>query len=85
MPLKKKNNLIPLIIASIIGPFLALGFWILGYAFIPDAPVVSVIQQTSVIFIVLLSWGFLKEKITSLRILSMICVFLGVILTALNN
>jgi len=84
-PIKNKTNFIPLIIASIIGPFLALGFWILGYAFIAKPSVASIISQTSVIFIVLLSWFFLKEKITFFRILSMICVFLGVILTALNN
>jgi len=84
-PIKNKTNFIPLLIASIIGPFLALGFWILGYAFIAKPSVASIISQTSVIFIVLLSWFFLKEKITFLRILSMICVFLGVILTALNN
>ena len=84
-PIKNKTNFIPLLIASIIGPFLALGFWILGYAFIAKPSVASIISQTSVIFIVLLSWFFLKEKITFFRILSMICVFLGVILTALNN
>ena len=84
-PIKDKTNYIPLLIASIIGPFFALGFWILGYAFISKPSIASIISQTSVIFIVLLSWIFLKEKLTSLRILSMICVFLGVILTALNN
>jgi drug/metabolite transporter (DMT)-like permease len=84
-PIKYKNNFIPLLIASIIGPFLALGFWILGYAFISKPSIASIISQTSVIFIVLLSWIFLKEKLTSLRILSMICVFCGVLLTALNN
>ena len=74
-----------LITASIIGPFFALGFWILGYAFISKPSVASVISQTSVIFIVLLSWVFLKEKLTKLRIVSTICVFLGVILVAFNN
>jgi len=85
LPLKKSNNYIPLIIASILGPFLALGFWILGYAFISKPSVASIITQTSVIFIVLLSWLFLKEKLTKLRIVSTICVFSGVILAALNN
>ena len=85
VPLKDTNNYIPLIIASILGPFLALGFWILGYAFISKPSVASIISQTSVIFIVLLSWIFLKEKLTYLRIVSIICVLLGVILTILNN
>ena len=84
LPLKKKNNIIPLIIASITGPFLALGFWILGYAFIAMPSIASIIGQTSVIFIVLLSWIFLREKLTVLRIISMICVFIGVIFVAIK-
>ena len=85
LPLKEKKYSIPLITASIIGPFLALGFWILGYAFIAKPSIANIISQTSVIFIVLLSWVFLKEKITYLRIVSITCVLLGVILTILNN
>tara|TARA_B100001029_G_C15001997_1_gene418668 strand:- start:140 stop:1069 length:930 start_codon:yes stop_codon:yes gene_type:complete len=84
-PLKYKKNYIPLITASILGPFFALGFWILGYAFIAKPSVASIISQTSVIFIVLLSWIFLNEKLTKFRILSTILVFTGVVLVALNN
>ena len=84
-PLKDKNNYRPLIIASILGPFLALGCWILGYAFLSKPSVASIIGQTSVIFIVILSWLFLKEKITRLRILSTIFVFVGVILAVINS
>jgi len=83
-PLKDRNNYRPLIIASILGPFLALGCWILGYAFISKPSVASIIGQTSVVFIVILSWLFLKEKITQLRILSTIFVFIGVILAIVN-
>ena len=83
-PLKNIHNYKPLIIASITGPFLALGFWILGYAFIDQPAVASIIGQTSVIFIVLLSGLFLKEKLTNLRIISTIFVFLGVILATVN-
>ena len=83
-PLHEKQNLIPLIIASIIGPFIALGCWILGYAFIDKPSITSIIGQSSVIFIILLSWIFLKEKLTRLRILSAILVFIGVILVSLN-
>ena len=83
-PLLEKQNLMPLIIASIIGPFIALGCWILGYAFIDRPSITSIIGQSSVIFIILLSWIFLKEKLTRLRILSAILVFIGVILVSLN-
>ena len=83
-PIKVKKNLIPLLIASFIGPFLALGCWILGYAFIDKPSVASIIGQTAVIFIVILSWGFLKEQLTKLRIMSTILVFVGVILATIN-
>jgi len=83
-PLKTKNNFRILCIASVLGPFLALSFWILGYTFIAKPSVTSIITQTSVVFIVILSWLFLKEKITQLRILSTILVFIGVILATVN-
>jgi len=83
-PLKFKQNYIPLIIASVIGPFLALGCWILGYAFIDKPSIASIIGQSAVIFIILLSWLFLKESLTRLRILSAILVFFGVILVSVN-
>ena len=83
-PLKEKSNYKPLIIASILGPFLALGCWILGYGFIEKPSVVSIIGQTSVVFIVILSWLFLKEKLTGLRILSTSFVFIGVILATIT-
>lgn len=83
-PLKLKQNHIPLIIASVIGPFFALGCWILGYAFIDKPSIASIIGQSSVIFIILLSWFFLKESLTKLRILSAVLVFFGVILVSVN-
>ena len=83
-PLKIKHNLRILCIASFLGPFLALGFWILGYTFIAKPSVTSIIGQTSVVFIVILSWLFLKEKITKLRILSTTLVFIGVILATFS-
>ena len=83
-PLKEKKNYKPLIIASVLGPFFALSCWILGYAFIEKPSVTSIITQTSVVFIVVLSWLFLKEKLTRLRIVSTIFVFIGVILATVN-
>ena len=80
-PLKDKNNYRPLIIASILGPFLALGCWILGYAFMHKASQTSIIGQTTVIFISILSWLFLNEKFTLLRIISIILVCFGATLS----
>jgi len=84
-PLTNKNVLSKLLLASVIGPFFALGFWILGYAFIDKPSIASIISQTSVIFIVILSWIFLKEKLTPLRIVSISFAFIGVLLAIMNN
>jgi len=84
-PLANKIVLSKLLLASIIGPFFALGFWILGYAFIDKPSIASIISQTSVIFIVILSWIFLKEKLTPLRLVSISFAFIGVLLATMNN
>ena len=84
-PLTNRNVLSKLLLASVIGPFFALGFWILGYAFIDKPSIASIISQTSVIFIVILSWIFLKEKLTPLRIVSISFAFIGVLLATMYN
>jgi len=84
-PLTNRNILSKLLLASVIGPFFALGFWILGYAFIDKPSIASIISQTSVIFIVILSWIFLKEKLTPLRLISISFAFIGVLLATMNN
>jgi len=82
-PLKQSKLFIKIIISSGLGTFIALSFWIIGYANIEHPPIASILGQTSVVFIILLSWVFLKEKITFLRITSMLCALLGVCLTIL--
>ncbi len=82
-PLKKSVIIKKIIISSGLGTFVALSFWIIGYANIKHPPIASILGQTSVIFIILLSWIFLKEKITLIRIISMSCALLGVCLTIL--
>ena len=75
------NLIIKILFSSILGTFIALSFWIIGYANIEHPPVASILGQTSVIFIILLSWFFLKEKITKQRIVAMLFALSGVILT----
>lgn len=82
-PLKKSIIIKKIIISSGLGTFVALSFWIIGYAHIKHPPIASILGQTSVIFIILLSWIFLKEKITLIRAISMLCALLGVCLTIL--
>ena len=83
-PLKKSKLILKIIFSSGLGTFIALSFWIIGYANIEKPPVASIIGQTSVIFIILLSFIFLKEKISKLRIISILFALCGVVLISLK-
>ena len=78
-PLSNPRVLKKIFLSSSCGTFMALGFWIIAYSKL-EPPVASMLCQTSVIFILLLSVLFLKEKITSTRILSILVVISGVTL-----
>jgi len=80
-PLMNFNLMKKVLVGSFLGTFMALGFWILGYANINKPPIASILNQSAMIFIVIFSWIFLKEKITQLRILSIIFAIIGVCLT----
>ena len=77
-PLKESKILKQIIISSGLGTFVALSFWIVGYANIEKPPIASMLGQTSVIFIILLSWIYLKESITKVRLISIFFAILGV-------
>ena len=83
-PLKKSQILWKIIISSGMGTFIALSFWIIGYAYIEKPPIASILGQTSVVFIALLAWLLLNEKISRIRIVSMGVAILGVILITLK-
>ena len=74
----KSKILKQIIISSGLGTFVALSFWIVGYANIEKPPIASILSQTSVIFIILLSWIYLKERITKVRLISIFFAILGV-------
>ena len=80
-PLKDVKLFWRIVLSSGLGTFIALSFWIWGYANIQKPPIASIIGQTSTIFIIILSWLFLKEKISKLRIISIFFAMLGVSLT----
>ena len=84
LPLRSSKNLWKIFISSIFGTFVALSFWIIGYANIDKPPVASIIGQTSSIFIIILSIIFLKEKISKLRLVSISFALIGVILIILK-
>ena len=82
-PLKKSKIIWKILISSGLGTFLALSFWIIGYANIEKPPIASIIGQTSAIFILILSYLILKERITKLRLISILTALFGVILITL--
>ena len=84
IPLKKSKNLWKIILGSGIGTFIALSFWIIGYSYIDKPPIASIIGQTSVIFITILAWLILNEKISKIRLISMGIAIAGVLLITIK-
>ena len=80
-PLFNWKTIWKIILSSGLGTFLALSFWIIGYANITKPAIASILGQTSVIFIFVLSALVLKEKITSKRFVAITAAILGVLLT----
>ena len=80
-PLFNWQTIWKIILSSGLGTFLALSFWIIGYANITKPAIASILGQTSVIFIFVLSALVLKEKITSKRFVAITAAILGVLLT----
>ena len=83
-PLKKSNNLYKIILSSGLGTFIALSFWIIGYGYIEKPPIASIIGQTSVVFISILAWLILKERISKIRLISMGIAIIGVLLITIK-
>ena len=73
-----------ILLSSGLGTFIALSFWIIGYANIDKPPVASIIGQTSVVFITVFAWIILKERISKLRIISMVIAMTGVFLITIK-
>ncbi|OUW63410.1 MAG: hypothetical protein CBD58_00275 [bacterium TMED198] len=83
-PLKNFKILWKVLLSSGLGTFLALSFWIIGYANISKPPIASILGQSSAVFIVILAWIFLKEKISKIRIISILLASFGVYLSVLR-
>tara|TARA_B100001750_G_scaffold236904_1_gene241367 strand:+ start:797 stop:1717 length:921 start_codon:yes stop_codon:yes gene_type:complete len=84
LPLKNSKILWKIIVSSGLGTFIALSFWIIGYAKIDKPPIASIIGQTSVIFIAIMSYIILKEKISRIRFFSMGVAIIGVLLITMK-
>ena len=79
--IKQKTIIIKIITSSVFGTFMALGCWMMGQAYIEKLPLASILGQTALIFILIFSWIFLKEKITKIRIIASLFALLGVFLS----
>jgi len=68
-----------IVIASVLGTYLAMLFWLGGFKY-ANASVASVLNETANMFIVLMAWLFLKEKLTRRKIVGALLTFFGVVL-----
>jgi len=54
-------------------------FWLGGFKY-ANASVASVLNETANMFIVLMAWLFLKEKLTRRKVVGALLTFFGVVL-----
>lgn len=73
-----------LIIASVLGTYISMILWLSGYKY-TDAIIASVLNETSVLFIVLFAWIFLKEEVSRRRLAGVVLAFLGVLVFVYNS
>lgn len=71
-----------LVPASVVGTYLAMIFWIAGMKY-THASVASVLNQTSTLFLPLLGWFFLRERLTARSGAAVLLGFSGAALLAL--
>jgi len=78
-PVKQRNWII---LGSLFGPFLATILWLLGFKY-TLAGKAAVYNQLSTIFIFILAAIFLKEKLTTKRVIALILGVFGAVLVSL--
>ena len=77
--LHKEHKWWTILSASFFGTYLAILFWLAGFKF-ADASVASVLNETSNVMIVLFAWLFLKEALTTQKVVGAIFTFVGVLI-----
>lgn len=82
--LKQPRDWRILIIASVLGTYISMMLWLGGYKY-TDAIIASVLNETSIMFIVLFAWLFLKEEVNRRRLAGVVLAFLGVIVFVYNS
>lgn len=71
--------------ASVLGSYVALLLWIAGYKYTQHASVAAVLNQTTVIFMLLLATVWLREPLTGRKLLAISLAAAGVLLVTLND
>lgn len=69
---------------SLLGAYLALIFWVAGYQYTREASVAAVLNQTTVIFSILLAWIFLREPLGGRKIAAVVLAVVGVVIVTLG-
>ncbi|MFH1435828.1 MAG: DMT family transporter [Pseudomonadota bacterium] len=70
--------------ASILGTYLSMVVWLLGWKLIESAGVAAVLNQLTLIFVMIFAGVFLKEKIDLRKILAVFMALAGGIITVLG-
>ncbi len=71
--------------AAFIGTYLSLIVWLAGWKYIKDVSVAAILNQLSIIFVMILAAIFLKEILTKRKVIAIISSFFGVSLVLIND
>lgn len=66
-----------LIVAGVLGSYVSMMLWLAGYKY-AQASVASVLNESASVFIVLLAWLWLNEKLTRRQVLGMVLTAFGI-------
>ncbi len=69
---------------ALLGPFLATLFWISGFKYL-TAGRAAIYNQMSTVFIILLAWLVLKEKMTPRKTAGLVLAIAGAVLVGLGG
>jgi len=70
--------------ASFLGSYMAMIFWVAGFKY-TQASIAAVLNQTSVIFAMILAWLILKEEMTPRKIIAITLAVTGVLVVTLSG
>jgi len=80
----KKTGGTWLILGAFIGQYISMMVWVAGYKY-TSASIASILNETASVFILLLSWLMLGEKINSKKILGVFITMTGVIFVLFSD